>query len=156
VTVPNRLVAWAANNRPKIVRYTYVLQVVTGLFLLALGYSIGKDHFHLLRAGVRTSGTIVDYKEQYFSNSSRTSSTSAFMPIVQFPVGGRVVQFKDWMGTNSAVLRKPVTVLYDPANPLLAMIDRPVWNWIPWGPTFAVGLFLFLVGTGGLIRSTQT
>jgi hypothetical protein len=38
-----------------------------------------------------------------------------------------------------------VIVLYDPANPSLAMIDRPVWNWLPWAPIFALGLFLVLV-----------
>jgi hypothetical protein len=45
-----------------------------------------------------------------------------------------------------------VTVLYDPANPTLAMIDRPVYNWIPWGPTFAVGLFLVIVAIKGALR----
>ncbi len=49
------------------------------------------------------------------------------------------------MGTNAAVLNVRVTVLYDSANPTSAMIDRPVMNWIPWAPTFAVGLFLILV-----------
>jgi hypothetical protein len=42
-----------------------------------------------------------------------------------------------------------VIVLYDPTNPSVAMIDRPVWNWIPWAPTFAVGLFLALAAIKG-------
>jgi hypothetical protein len=42
-----------------------------------------------------------------------------------------------------------VTVLYDAEKPNLAMIDRPVWNWIPWGPTLGMGLFLLFVGVRG-------
>jgi hypothetical protein len=48
-----------------------------------------------------------------------------------------------------------VTVLYDPENPSLAMIDQPVWNWIPWAPTSGVGLILLLVGTKGWLRSSS-
>jgi hypothetical protein len=36
------------------------------------------------------------------------------------------------------------------------MIDRPVWNWIPWAPTFAVGLFLALVGLKGFFQSRRS
>jgi uncharacterized protein DUF3592 len=154
----NQLSAWATNNKEKILRYTRVAQAVTGLFLMALGYYIGREHFHLIRAGVRTPGTIVGYKEEYFRGDySRASSsgTTAFMPIVKFQAGDRVVQFKDWVGTNAAVLNVRVTVLYDPANPSLAMIDRPVMNWIPWAPTFVVGLFLILVAIKAWLASAS-
>jgi hypothetical protein len=33
------------------------------------------------------------------------------------------------------------------------MIDRPVWNWLPWSPILAVGIFLLVVGISSLIRS---
>ena len=66
-----------------------------------------------------------------------------------------MIQFKDWMGTNAAVLNVRVTVLYDPANPSSAMIDRPVWNWIPWAPAFAVGLFLMLVAIKAWLASAS-
>lgn len=148
----NQLSAWAANNKATVLRYTRVAQAVVGLFLMLLGYYMGREHFHLIRAGARSQGIIVGYKEQYFAgNYSRPSSsgTTAFMPIVKFQARDRVIQFKDWMGTNAAVLNVRVTVLYDPANPSVAMIDRPVWNWIPWAPTFAVGLFLLLVAIKG-------
>lgn len=148
VSAINRLVEWTTNNKAKVLRYTRVFQVVTGLFLLALGYYIGREHFHLIRKGVRAPGTIVGYKEEYFAgNYSRPSSSgfTAFMPLVKYQAGNRVIQFKDWMGTNAAVLNVRVTVLYDPVNPSSAMIDRPVMNWIPWAPTFAMGLFLILV-----------
>lgn len=146
---------WAENNKEKILRYTRIMEVVVGVFLLCLGYYIGKDHFHLIRDGLRVPGTIVGYKQEYFSGgfgrSSRTSQ--ALMPIVRFQAGPQDLEFKDWMGTNNAVTNIRVTVLYDPENPSLAMIDRPVWNWIPWAPTLGVGLFLFFVGVRGWMMS---
>jgi uncharacterized protein DUF3592 len=154
----NQLSGWMISNKTTIRRYTRVAQAVTGLFLMLLGYYIGREHFHLIREGVRTQGIIVGYKQEYFPGSySRPSSsgTTAFMPLVKFQAGDRVVQFKDWMGTNAAVLNVRVTVLYDRANPSLAMIDRPVWNWIPWAPTFVVGLFLVLVAVKACLRPPQ-
>src|ERR1700756_9504 len=57
---------WAQNNKEKMLRYTRIAEVVTGVFLLCLGYFIGKDHLHLIRNGARTQGTIVGYKQEYF------------------------------------------------------------------------------------------
>lgn len=146
---------WVQNNKEKMLRYTRIAEVVAGAFLLCLGYYIGKDHFHLIRDGVRVPGTIVGYKQEYFPGSfGRSTRTSqAFMPIVKFQAGLRDVEFKDWMGTNNAVKNIRVTVLYDPEKPSLAMIDRPVWNWIPWAPTLGMGLFLFFVGVRGWMMS---
>ena len=146
---------WAQNNKDTLLRYTRIAEVVVGLFLLCLGYYIGKDHYHLIREGMRTQGMIVGYKQEYFPGSSGRPSegSEAFMPIVKFQAGGQDVEFKDWMGTNAAVLNVRVTVLYDPEKPSLAMIDRPVWNWIPWAPTLGVGLFLVLVGVRGWMLS---
>ena len=44
---------WAQNNKEKILRYTRIAEVVTGVFLLCFGYFIGKDHYHLIRDGAR-------------------------------------------------------------------------------------------------------
>jgi hypothetical protein len=148
--------AWAGNNREKVLRYTRLMEAAVGLFLLCLGYYIGKEHFHLIRDGARAEGTIVGYKEEYFPGSYSGASRSgftAFMPIVKFQVGEQAVEFKDWMGTNNAVKNVRVVVLYDPENPGVAMIDRPVWNWIPWAPTLGVGLFLLFVGVRGWMAS---
>ena len=149
-------VAWMLTHRAAILRHAYVAQLAVGLFLLLFGYAIGKEHLHLIRGGARTAGTIVDYKEEHWATrAGKTRSLIAFMPIVEFPLGDRVIQFKDWKGSNVAVRNVPVTVLYDPANPSVAMIDRPLWNWIPWGPTMAVGFFLILVGARAFFRSRQ-
>jgi hypothetical protein len=151
-----QLVTSLINNRGKILRYMWIPQVLTGLFLIGLAYFIGHDHFHLIREGVRAPGRIVAYKQENFGRASGPSST-AFMPIVEFQVNDRFIKYKDWMGSNSTgAIYNPVTVLYDPANPSVAMIDRPVWNWIPWAPTFAVGLFLVLVAIKGFFQSRRS
>lgn len=141
------LVQWMLDNRAKILRYTYRVQVFVGLFLMLFGYYTGRVHFDLIRQGVRTAGKIVDYREKRFGPTYESPSTTAFMPIVEFTANDRVIQFQDWMGSSLAgELNDTVTVLYDPADPSAAMIDRPVWNWLPWAPVFALGFFLTLVG----------
>jgi hypothetical protein len=142
---------WAQNNKEKLLRYTRIAEVVTGVFLLCFGYFIGRDHLHLIRDGARAPGKIIGYKHEHFrgSDGRLVSGSDASMPIVRFQAGGQDVEFKDWMGTNWEVLNVRVTVLYDAEKPGLAMIDRPVWNWIPWAPTLGMGLFLILVGVRG-------
>ena len=141
------------SNREKIVRYAYIPQVLAGLLLLGLAYYMGHAHFHLIRQGVRVPGRIVGYKQENFRRSSGSFSTG-YMPIVEFHTNDHFIQFQDWLGTPVGGSRDvPVIVLYDPLNPSVAMIDRPVWNWIPWAPTFAAGLFLVLVAVRGALRS---
>jgi len=150
-----QLVAWMTANREKIMRYAWIPQLFAGLVFLGLGYFMGHEHFRLIHQGVRAPGRIVGYKQESFRRSSNASSTStSYMPIVEFHTSDRFVQFEDWLGTNIAGSKDvPVTVLYDPANPTIAIIDRPVWNWIPWAPIAALGLFLFLVSIRGAFRS---
>jgi hypothetical protein len=153
-----KVVAQLTSNREKILRYAWVLQLFAGLFLLGLGYFMGHAHFHLIREGVRVPGRIIGYKQENFrsSSGSNTSTTTAYMPIVEFHTNERFIQFQDWLGTKIAgSTNVPIIVLYDPANPSLAMIDRPTWNWLPWAPIFAVGLFLILVALRGAFRSLR-
>ena len=142
-------------NKAKILRYTHYAQLACGLFLLLFGYSIGKDHFRLVRAGVRAPGVIVEYRPQIFHNTRTNSTTTGFMPVVQFQANGRTFRFKDWLGANSTAPLQRVTVLYDPDRPANAMIDRAIMNWIPWGPTMGIGLFLLLVGFAGLTYAAR-
>ncbi len=149
------LVARIISNRGKILRYAWIAQLVGALVFLGLGYLIGHEHFHLIREGVRAPGTIIGYKQKNFRSSSGSSSTG-YMPIVEFHTNDRFVQFQDWLGGKiSGSTNIPVMVLYDPANPTAAIIDRPVWNWIPWAPIFALGLFLLLVSINGFFRSQR-
>lgn len=147
----NAAVSRLLNNRAALFRCLRFVQAFTGIFLVAFSYYIGKDHFHLIRTGVRAPGMIIGYKQKEFQRSSGPSS-SALMPIVEYRAGNQVVHFQDWFGTQAGVLHVRVTVLYDPANPSDAIIDRPVMNWIPWGPSFAVGVFLLIVATIAWLR----
>ena len=123
---------------------------------MGLGYFMGHAHFHLIRQGARAPGRIVGFKQENFRRSSESFSTTGYMPIVEFHTNDRFVQFQDWLGAGIAGSKNvPVIVLYDPANPSVAMIDRPVWNWIPWAPTFAVGLLLVLSAINGFFRSQR-
>jgi hypothetical protein len=147
------LVTRLTSNREKILRYAFIPQALAGLLLLGLAYSMGHVHFHLIREGVRAPGRIISYKQENFRRSSGSFSTG-YMPIVEFHANDHFIQFQDWLGSSIAgSTNVPVIVLYDPANPSVAMIDRPAWNWIPWAPAFAVGLFLVLVAVRGAFRS---
>jgi hypothetical protein len=151
-----QLVAWMTANREKIFRYGWILQVFAGLVLLVLGYLTGHDHFHLIRQGVRAPGTIIGYKQTRIGTRGEIG-TLAYMPVVEFHTNDRFVQFQDWLGTNIAgSANVPVIVLYDPADSSVAMIDRPVWNWIPWAPVFALGVFLLLVAIKGFFQSRRS
>jgi len=149
------LVARVLENRAQILRYVYIPQVIAGAILLIVAYMMGHVHFHLIQQGVRAPGTVVGFNQRYIGNSfSRTTPALSFMPIVEFQAGDRIVRFEDWKGSSLAgSLRDRVTVLYDPARPSVAMIDRPVWNWLPWAPIAAVGLFLTLVAVKGWLVS---
>jgi hypothetical protein len=154
----NQLVSWMNANREKIFRYAWIPQLFGALIFLGLGYFMGHAHFHLIREGVRAPGRIVSYKQESFRTTSGTNSTTtnAYMPIVEFHTNDRFVQFQDWLGTHVAGNKNvPVIVLYDPANPTSAMIDRPVWNWIPWAPTFALGFLLFLGAINRFFKSRR-
>ena len=153
---PEELVARVTRAGPKFLRYIFILQAFTGLFLIGLAYFMGAAHFHLIRAGIKAPGKIIGYKQKYFTSSSgsASSTTTGYMPIVEFQAGDHVVQFQDWLGTKIAgSANVSVVVLYDPVNPSVAMIDRPVWNWIPWAPIFVVGVFLVLVAIKGAFRA---
>jgi Protein of unknown function (DUF3592) len=153
-----QLVSWMTNNRAKILRYGWIVQIFGGLIFLSLGYFMGHMHFHLISQGVRAPGRIVGYKEEIFrrSSSSSSSTSTGYMPIVEFHTSDRFVQFEDWLGSGSAGSKNvPVIVLYDPANPTQAMIDRPVWNWIPWGPMFALGFLLLLGAINRFFKSRR-
>jgi Protein of unknown function (DUF3592) len=130
-----------------------VAQVFAGMLILAIAYLIGRSHALLLLSGTRTSGTIVALKqEQIRSLRSASFYRTAYLPIVEYRVAGRIVRFEDWLGRGNQTVGSTVPILYDAANPSVAMIDRPVWNWFPWGPTALVGVLVLVSGTIGLVR----
>ena len=143
-------------NRPKMLRYMAAVQLLTGLFLLFMAYYMGHTHLHLILAGGSAPGRVVGYEQHDFISSTGNSRsyTTGFLPVVEFNANGRSVRFTDWLGANSTGrLPDRVTVLYDVSMPSIAMIDRPLMNWIPWAPVAAVGGFLCVVGLKGLLKS---
>src|SRR5215475_6019523 len=143
-----------ARNRRQVKRYIQALELLTGLILLFIGWHMGKRPMHLLCVGTRTEGRVVAYQERRFQDSRSTAmSSTGYMPIVEFRTNDQVVRFEDWLGSPSQPgLHNAVPVLYDRNEPSVAMIDRPVWNWLPWFPTLAVGVLLVIGGCRGLLR----
>ena len=137
---------------PTFLRYSFIPQIVVGMLLCGLGYFMGKTHLRLILKGERGQGRIVAYKERMFTYSSRSNDTFTHfpgdMPVVEYrTVGDKEIRFEDWLGKSSTgMLNQSVPVLYDSADPSVAMIDRPVWNWMPWAPILAVGLLLAFDG----------
>jgi len=73
------------------------------------------------------------------------------MPVVEYRAcGDQTVRFEDWLGSTRPGKRNHrseiVQVLYDPTKPSVAMIDRPIWNWVPWAPVVVVGVLLIMSG----------
>ena len=137
-------------------QFARILQIVAGLFLVTGSFFMGKVNVRLLLRGAKTDGRIVGYQQRSIrtKNDSSVGST-AYMPVVEYQLASKVVRFEDWLGAAIAGdINKPVTVLYDPANPSIAMIDRGLWNWLPWGPVLVVGILLLLAGIKNLLFSS--
>jgi hypothetical protein len=147
---------WIRVHGQTIRRVTLWLQLATGVFLLALGCTLGRTPFELILGGSRTSGQVVRF-EYVTSTSTRTRAYSAFHPIVEFTVDGRRIQFQDRFGSGSAGgVHDVVPVLFDARTPFVAAIDRPILNWMPWAPILFVGVFLLLVGAAGKVREARS
>jgi hypothetical protein len=150
---PQNQVAWLLANREKIARYLFIPQFLAAALFLSFAYGTGRVHAHLLFKGARTRGTIVDLKPVKFSNRSSSGSTwytTIYEPLVEFNAGDRVVRFQEWKGSESRVgMGWSVPVIYDPADPSFAMIDRGSWNWLPWAPCFVIGLPVALASLKG-------
>ncbi len=152
---PQDQVAWVLANREKIARYSFIPQFLAAALFLSLAYATGHVHAHLLFKGARTRGTIVDLKPVKFSDRTSSGSnwyTTIYEPLVEFNAGDRVVRFQEWKGSESRVgTGWSVPVIYDPADPSFALIDRGSWNWLPWAPCFVIGLPVALASLRGFL-----
>ena len=148
-----KLTRWSRDNQDRLYHFQCFLTAMMGLLLITLAYFMGGNtHFPLILDGVRTQGRIVDFQE-HVSRSRKGASPTAYMPIVEFKIGNKVVRFSDWLGSETNSLPDgDVPVIYDAANPTVAMIDRPIGNWMPWSPIFIVGLFGVLLGIKNWIK----
>ena len=145
------------SHRKTIQQRVFWAQLIVGIVLIALGCYMGKDHMLLILLGNRAQGQIVEYKQEYIQRSRANATyTLTLVPIVEYHLGEKAVRFEDWKGSSIAAgLNITVTVLYLPTHPASAMIDRPVWNWMPWAPICTVGLLFLLVGFKGAIDAAK-
>ena len=149
---PQQQVAWMLANREKIFRYAFIPQFLAAAVFLSFSYGTGKAHARLLFRSSRTQGTIVSFRSTLISRRSGSSSSywTIYEPLVEFTVSDRVFRFQEWKGSESRVgLGSSVPVIYDPANPSVAMLDRGFGNWFPWAPCFVIGLILALASIKG-------
>ena len=124
---------------------------------MLLGLQLGRVRIALLVDGARATGRIVAYEQRLLPRSRSSTGTLAFMPVVEFSTGTRVVRFTDWLGSSVAAGQNDtVPVRYRRVEPSVAMIDRPVGNWLPWGPTLALGLFLLLDAVRAWLRQRRS
>ena len=151
---PQDQVARLLANRDKIARYLFIPQFLAAALFLTFSYVTGNVHAHLLLKGTRTRGTIIALKPVQMSNRSSTGLTNYYTiyePLVEFNAGDRVVRFQEWKGSASnAGLGWSVPVIYDPAKPSVAMVDRGPSNWLPWAPCFLIGLPVAFASIKGL------
>jgi Protein of unknown function (DUF3592) len=105
-------------------RYAIPFLIVAGAGLFLLGAHLHKKTVLFLDTADRAQGVVVEMV------SNHSSDSITWSPVVEFEAGGRKQRFKDSMGSNPPSYRtgERVGVLYDPANPRDARIDRGRWN----------------------------
>ena len=152
--VPLDQIAWLVAHRDRIARYMFIPQLLVASLFLGFAYHTGQVHAHLLLRGAHAQGRIVAFRGVRMSSrtGSRLSDTDiVYLPLIEFSADNRVIRFEEWKGTPSdSGVGSFVSVLYDPADTSLAMMDRAAWNWLPWAPCFAIGLLLSLAGARGM------
>lgn len=148
-------VAGLAANREKVFRYAFLLQFVAAIPFLWFGYITGKVHARILMHGTTARGTVVAVVPVHFSSKSGSSST-AYEAVVTFAAGSPPhadeYRFQEWKATEvRPIIGSQLPVLYDTEDPDTAMVDRGYLNYLPWAPFAAIGVFLFVVATKGLL-----
>ncbi len=122
------------------------------LFLIVLaagvatfGYYSGQNMLALISNGETTTGRVVRVDSRYDRSSDGGGYT--YYAIVDFNTfNGERVEFQDSIGSSAPLQQRgdEVSVLYDPASPQDAIIDRGLLNWAMSGGCFILGLFLLM------------
>ncbi len=94
-------------DRRRRISYIVLLQAIAGLVFLGIGWSLGGlERLHLMRAGVRVLGTIVDSKTIHSRTATQNMTDISYAAIVRFSADGRVIEFRDRMGSKIAPAKK--------------------------------------------------
>jgi hypothetical protein len=122
--------------------------LAAGLGLALLGTHLFRQTKAFLARAVRVEGRVVELVTVSSSDGGYT-----YAPVVEFRHPGGAARFKDSVSSRPASysVGDPAPVLYDPADPKQARIDRGVWNRIiplliaaMGGVFFAAGLLVML------------
>jgi hypothetical protein len=153
---PQEQIDWLIANRARIVRWMFIPQLLVALLFLGFAYRTGRTHVRVLLRGIHAQGTIISLRPVRISSSTSrsggSSSSVIYLPLVEFMAQGRLIRFEEWKGTQSySGVGSFVPVLYDPVEVSSAMLDRRIWNWLPWGPCFIIGAILFVAGLTGFL-----
>jgi len=90
------------------------------------------------------------------SNTRLSDTHTVDLPIIEFMANDHAIRFEEWKGTRSDPgVGAFVPVLYDPNDTSVAMMDRGLWNWLPWAPCFAIGLLLLLASLKGAFMALR-
>lgn len=114
---------------------------------LAVGaYYLGENMAEKIAIGVSARGEVVGFESRYSSSSEGSGYT--YYSVVEFiDKNGRMVKFEDRVGSSHRMHKRGdlVDILYDPENPIDAIIDRGIWNWgVSGGMAIAALLFMLL------------
>jgi hypothetical protein len=141
----------AAANRRTLARLA-PLFLIAGVALVVFGVRQTQAQQRLQDAGIRAAGVVSALVSSHDSNSHTYHARVVFTDRA-----GQRRQFTDRVGASPPLYRagEAVTVLYLPAEPGGAMIDRGAWNWLGPGLLFLCGGGLALLG-GALLRGRGT
>jgi len=121
-------------------RWSTPVLVLAGAGLVAGGVYLGQDLNALVAGGERVAGRVIR-----LDRANPTSSDDTYYPVIEFTTtSGERLEVRDRVGSNPPAYRAgdDVDVLYDPARPQQAMIDRGLWNWIAPAGCLLGGLLL--------------
>lgn len=134
-----------------------VFFVVVGLGMLGLVYWIHTQQQAFARIAISTMGTVIEMQERSSRSSSGSRSTS-YAPVIQFVTTREdVYTFTSAMSSNPPAysVRDQVEVLYNPENPVEAVIARD--NAIGTNPVMLImgGLAISFIVIGGIVFVIQ-
>jgi len=141
---------WRIRNMQKQARYMNPVMILISLMLMAGGYYWGQSITGQLLNGNSAEGVIVELESEYLSGEN----SYYYYPVVEFTLSdGRKVRFRDRTGSANPVLTagERVAVIYDPANPEKAMINRGIWSLMPPAGALLMGFIFLFVGIKSLV-----
>jgi hypothetical protein len=121
----------------------HVLLIVLGLGCLAGAALLWQGTARFVGTAQRTQGVLAGYEEAADSGTS-----PLYYPVISFEAGGREYSFRTGVASSARpyAAGQALPVLYDPANPKRALLDRGMELWF--APAICALIGLLLTGGG--------